>query len=78
MEEDAVAKDGELALTIAGADGGSLPSSGITAVALNITVTSYNGSIDFGLTGCRRSVPHLQRMLTQLDEGLAELQSAVR
>jgi diacylglycerol O-acyltransferase len=44
--------------------------------ALNITVTSYNGSMDFGLTGCRRTVPHLQRLLTYLDEGLTELQVA--
>ena len=41
--------------------------------ALNITITSYNGSLDFGLTGCRRTVPHLQRMLSYLDEGLEEL-----
>jgi diacylglycerol O-acyltransferase len=41
--------------------------------ALNITMTSYNGSLDFGLTGCRRTVPHLQRMLTYLDEALDDL-----
>jgi diacylglycerol O-acyltransferase len=41
--------------------------------ALNITMTSYNGTLDFGLTGCRRTVPHLQRMLAYLDEGLEEL-----
>jgi diacylglycerol O-acyltransferase len=41
--------------------------------ALNITVTSYAGSMEFGLTGCRRSVPHLQRLLTHLDDSLAEL-----
>jgi diacylglycerol O-acyltransferase / wax synthase len=41
--------------------------------ALNITIASYNGSLDFGLIGCRRTVPHLQRMLTFLDEGLEEL-----
>ena len=44
--------------------------------ALNITVTSYNGNLDFGLTGCRRTVPHLQRMLEYLESGLAELESA--
>lgn len=42
--------------------------------ALNITVTSYNGSMDFGLTGCRRTVPHLQRMLDYLETGIAELE----
>ncbi len=41
--------------------------------ALNITMTSYNGSLDFGLTGCRRTVPHLQRMLSYLDEALEDL-----
>ena len=44
--------------------------------ALNITVTSYNGSLDVGLTGCRRTVPHLQRLLTHLDGALTELQAA--
>jgi diacylglycerol O-acyltransferase len=43
--------------------------------ALNITVTSYNGNVDFGLTGCRRTVPHLQRMLDYLETGLAELET---
>ncbi|MHB1535323.1 MAG: WS/DGAT/MGAT family O-acyltransferase [Acidimicrobiales bacterium] len=40
---------------------------------LNITVTSYNGSLDFGLTGCRQTVPHLQRLLGHLDLALEEL-----
>jgi len=43
--------------------------------ALNITVTSYNDKMDFGLTGCRRTVPHLQRMLDYLEMGIAELES---
>ncbi|RLK61190.1 WS/DGAT/MGAT family O-acyltransferase [Actinokineospora cianjurensis] len=45
--------------------------------ALNITVTSYNGSLEFGLTGCRRTVPHLQRLLTHLDTELADLERAI-
>ena len=45
--------------------------------ALNITVTSYSHEIAFGLTGCRRSVPHLQRMLSYLDQELAALEDAV-
>ena len=45
--------------------------------ALNITVTSYAGSLEFGLTGCRRTVPHLQRLLGLLDESLEELEKAV-
>ena len=32
--------------------------------------------MDFGLTGCRRSVPHLQRMLTHLDDELDALEHA--
>jgi diacylglycerol O-acyltransferase len=43
--------------------------------ALNITVTSYNGNMDFGLTGCRRTVPHLQRLLEYLETALAELET---
>lgn len=45
--------------------------------ALNITVNSYAGSLEFGLTGCRRTVPHLQRLLGLLEESLAELEKAV-
>ncbi|MDI5979346.1 WS/DGAT/MGAT family O-acyltransferase [Amycolatopsis magusensis] len=45
--------------------------------ALNITLTSNGDNLDFGITGCRRSVPHLQRILTHLDTALAELESAV-
>ncbi|MDT8911624.1 wax ester/triacylglycerol synthase family O-acyltransferase [Amycolatopsis sp. PS_44_ISF1] len=44
--------------------------------ALNITLTSNGGNLDFGITGCRRSVPHLQRILTHLDTALAELEGA--
>ncbi|MGH3492270.1 MAG: WS/DGAT/MGAT family O-acyltransferase [Sciscionella sp.] len=42
--------------------------------ALNITVTSYAGNLEFGLTGCRRSVPHLQRMLVHLEASLVALE----
>jgi diacylglycerol O-acyltransferase len=44
--------------------------------ALNITCTSYDGMLDFGLTGCRRTAPKLQRLLTHLDEELADLEKA--
>jgi len=44
--------------------------------ALNITLTSNNGMLDFGITGCRNSVPHLQRMLLHLDTALSELTTA--
>jgi diacylglycerol O-acyltransferase / wax synthase len=45
--------------------------------ALNITCTSYDGMLDFGLTGCRRTAPKLQRLLTHLDEELADLEKSV-
>lgn len=43
-------------------------------VALNITLTSYAGNLEFGLIGCQRTVPHLQRLLLYLEDGLAELE----
>ena len=52
----------------------SIPTNG---QALNITLTSYNGCIEFGLIGCRRQVPHLQRLLTHLEDSLAGLEKAV-
>jgi WS/DGAT/MGAT family acyltransferase len=51
----------------------SIPTNG---QALNITVTSYAGRMQFGLIGCRRSLPHLQRLLPALEEALAELENA--
>ena len=45
--------------------------------ALNITITSYVNNLEFGLTGCRRRVPHLQRLLTHLETSLVELEQAV-
>jgi WS/DGAT/MGAT family acyltransferase len=34
----------------------------IHSVALNITVQSYNGSLDFGLTACRKALPDLPHL----------------
>ncbi len=48
----------------------------INGMALNITCTSYDGKMCFGLTGCRRTVPHLQRMLEHLDVELRALERA--
>ncbi|MGX7682022.1 WS/DGAT/MGAT family O-acyltransferase [Jatrophihabitans sp. DSM 45814] len=45
--------------------------------ALNITCTSYTSELAFGLTGCRRTVPHLQRLLTYLEQALCDLEKAV-
>jgi diacylglycerol O-acyltransferase len=48
----------------------------INGMALNITCTSYDGNMAFGLTGCRRTVPHLQRLLTHLDDEVVALEKA--
>jgi diacylglycerol O-acyltransferase len=48
----------------------------IDGMALNITCTSYDGDMDFGLIGCRRTVPHLQRLLVHLDDELEALEKA--
>jgi WS/DGAT/MGAT family acyltransferase len=45
--------------------------------ALNITLVSNAGNLDFGLVGCRRSVPHLQRLLSHLESSLKDLERAV-
>ncbi|HMG54632.1 MAG TPA: wax ester/triacylglycerol synthase family O-acyltransferase [Kofleriaceae bacterium] len=45
--------------------------------ALNITCTSYAGSVCFGFTGCRDTVPHLQRLAVYCGEALSELEGAV-
>jgi len=52
----------------------SIPSHGM---ALNLTVQSYCGSLDFGLTACRKTVPELRKVADYLDESLAELHDAV-
>jgi diacylglycerol O-acyltransferase / wax synthase len=46
--------------------------------ALNITVNSYAGQMCFGFTGCRDTVPHLQRLAVYCGEAMAELEAAVR
>lgn len=43
-------------------------------LALNMTLTSYNDQVEFGLIGCRRTLPSLQRMLDYLEDGLLELE----
>ncbi|MGX9216459.1 WS/DGAT/MGAT family O-acyltransferase [Mycobacteroides abscessus subsp. abscessus] len=49
----------------------------IDGVALNITCTSSGSSMHFGLTGCRTSVPHLQRILAHLEDALTQLEESV-
>jgi diacylglycerol O-acyltransferase len=48
----------------------------IDGMALNITCNSYDTQMAFGLTGCRRTVPHLQRLLIHLDTELSALERA--
>ncbi|KQH77876.1 diacylglycerol O-acyltransferase [Mycobacterium gordonae] len=45
--------------------------------ALNITLVGSGDSLDFGLVGCRRAVPHLQRLLGHLETSLKDLEQAV-
>ena len=47
----------------------------VDGMALNITLVSYADQLSFGLIACRRSVPHVQRMLAYLEQGLAELEA---
>ena len=42
--------------------------------AMNITLVSYNQSLDFGIVACRRSLPEVQRMIDYLEEALVELE----
>jgi diacylglycerol O-acyltransferase len=44
--------------------------------AMNVTVLSYNGQVQFGVIGCRRSVPEIEDMLGFLEESLVELEQA--
>ncbi|HEY6461093.1 MAG TPA: wax ester/triacylglycerol synthase family O-acyltransferase, partial [Polyangiaceae bacterium] len=43
---------------------------------LNVTVGGYVGELDFGFTGCRDTVPHLQRLAVYAGEALEELEAA--
>jgi diacylglycerol O-acyltransferase len=42
--------------------------------AINITQTSYAGSMEFGITADRRALPSVQRLIDHLEESLAELE----
>ena len=44
--------------------------------AVNITLTTNVDSLDFGLVGCRRSVPRLHSLLDHLENSLAELEQS--
>lgn len=46
----------------------------IHGLALNITCHSYNGRLNFGFTGCRETLPHMQRLAVYTGEALRELE----
>lgn len=52
----------------------SIPTHG---VGCNITVQSYNGNLDFGITACRRAMPDARKLANYLKDALAELKDAV-
>jgi diacylglycerol O-acyltransferase / wax synthase len=58
-------------------DGNYPMSIALDGQALNITLANNADNLDFGLVGCRRSVPHLQRLLGHLEDSLKELERAV-
>jgi diacylglycerol O-acyltransferase / wax synthase len=45
--------------------------------ALNITVQSYNGSLDYGLTACRRAVPDVDELANYIVQAHAELKKLI-
>ena len=48
----------------------------IHSVALNITVQSYNGSLDFGLTACRKAMPDVSHLAQLMELAHNELLAA--
>lgn len=57
---------------------GIYPASVVTdGQALNITLTNTAETLDFGLVGCRSSVPGLQRLLDHLETALSDLETAL-
>ena len=43
--------------------------------ALNITLMSYVDQMEIGLIACRRTLPHMQKLLQFLEDGLVELET---
>ena len=43
--------------------------------ALNITLTSYGEDMEIGLIACRRTLPHMQKLLQYLEDALVELEA---
>ena len=51
----------------------SIPMDG---AAVNFTVVSNFENLDFGIVACRKSVPHVQRLIDYMEESLVELEDA--
>ncbi|MFT7622788.1 MAG: diacylglycerol O-acyltransferase [Myxococcota bacterium] len=49
----------------------------VHGLALNITCYSYNGTLNFGFTGCRDTLPHMQRLAVYTGEALRDLETAL-
>ena len=58
---------------------GIFPVSAVTDMTggLNITLFSYNGSLDFGLIACREMVPDVWNLIDYLEESMAEMVALV-
>lgn len=50
----------------------------LDGMALNITMTSYVDTLEFGLIACRKALPSMQRLLTYLEDSLMELERVAR
>lgn len=44
-------------------------------LALNITILSYHDQLEFGLTACRRTLPSMQRMLSDIEKAIDDLEA---
>lgn len=56
---------------------GNYPLSIITdGISMNITLVTYDQSVDFGIIACRRSVPQVQRMIDYMEDALVALEDA--
>jgi hypothetical protein len=47
-------------------------------LALNITIVSYNGSLDFGLVAAKKAMPRLRRFAAHIESAHAELLEIAR
>ena len=49
----------------------------VNHMALNITLISYHDKLEFGVVGCGRTLPSLQRLLNHMEQELEALEAAV-